>query len=88
MTKLDLLRKITSRKFLGTLFTQIVALIIAIRTGQGLPETIAGLTVLCIVTVVYVHTEGKVDASRTAVELIEMEPQVTEAPVDEEPEVE
>lgn len=73
MTKLDLLRKITSRKFLGTLFTQIVALVIAIRTGQGLPETIAALAVMCIVTAVYVHTEGKVDASRTAVELIEME---------------
>lgn len=78
MTKLDLLRKITSRKFLGTLFAQIVALVIAIRTGQGLAETIAALAVMCIVTAVYVYTEGKVDASRTAVELIEQEFDPTE----------
>lgn len=73
MSKIDLIRKITSRKFLGTLFVQIASLVTAIRTGDDPTKSIASLVILCIVTVVYVHTEGKVDASRAAVELIETE---------------
>lgn len=83
MSKIDIMRKLTSRKFLEAVFIQIVCLMTAFGADAPLAKVIAALTIMGLVAIAYIYTEGKVDASRQAVELIEMEPQLTDDDVEE-----
>jgi len=83
MSKIDIMRKLTSRKFLEAVFIQIVCLVTAFGMDAHLAQVIASLVIMGVVAVAYIYTEGKVDASRQAVELIETEPDPVSEDVEE-----
>lgn len=71
MTFSDVVSKVTSRKFLVAIGS-IVAGIIAIYSGKELPEVqanidkILGSLLVVLPAIVYIFTEGKVDAAKAA----------------------
>ena len=62
MTKEQIIKKFTSRKFLLTLIANLAAIIAIIVGDHAIVDAVAGL-VMAVVTVVYCVIEGKLDAA-------------------------
>lgn len=62
MTKEDIIRKLTSRKFWLAVVAFITNLIIAFRGDAQLAETIAGVVMAGAAVIAYILGEGLVDA--------------------------
>ena len=62
MTKEDIIRKLTSRKFWLAVVAFITNLIIAFRGDAQLTETIAGVVMAGAAVIAYILGEGLVDA--------------------------
>lgn len=63
MTKEQLIKKLTSRKFLLAAITAIAGLITTIVGDNVIVQTIAGAAMTIVPTIVYCVMEGKIDAA-------------------------
>ena len=62
MTKEDMIRKLTSRKFWLAVAAFITELIIAFKGDAGMAETISGMIMAGATVIAYILGEGLVDA--------------------------
>ena len=62
MTKEDIIRKLTSRKFWLTVATFVTGILTAFKVDAGTTETITGLILSGAAVVAYILAEGLVDA--------------------------
>ena len=62
MSKTDILRKLTSRKFWLAVAAFVTDLIIAFKGDAGLAETISGMIMAGATVIAYILGEGLVDA--------------------------
>jgi len=85
---MDWKRKFTSRRFWTSVAAFVTLMIKAFGYSESMATEVASIIMAGAAVIAYIIGEGLVDASREEVQLIEMEPQVTEEPTDEEPEVE
>ena len=65
MSKTDILRKLTSRKFWLAVAAFVTDLIIAFKGDAGLAETISGMIMAGATVIAYILGEGLVDSENT-----------------------
>lgn len=59
----DILKKLTSRKFLASLAGVATGIAVAFGVNGGVAETIAGAAIAAISAIAYIFVEGKIDAN-------------------------
>lgn len=64
MSREDLIRKLTSRKFWLAVATFVTGLLTAFKVDAGTTETVSGLILSGAAVVAYILAEGLVDAER------------------------
>lgn len=64
MTKQDIIRKLTSRKFWAAVAEFVVALLIFLKKDKTMAEEVGTLIMLAVTPIAYMFSEGWADAAR------------------------